>query len=482
MPKSHGVGYQLKSGQLGAGEIAFMVVAAASPLGAIFVGVGASLSLGNGVGTPGVYLIASIVLMLFAVGFVAMSRHIKNAGAFYAYITAGLGKRLGYAAAIIALVSYNFYVVAITVFFGIFTEEAVKNSFDLEVSWEIWSVAGLALLAVLSSRKIQVGAWVLIILLLAEVVILTLLSGSILIQCGWDAFSFASFSPEVIFSGSVGVSIVYAFSSFTGFEATAIYAEEARDPERTVPRATFLALFFIAVFYVFTIWAIISGFDDNGAVEAARADPEGFVFDLNSAFVGNFTTTIMGILLSTSLFAALLAFHNATSRYIFALARDGALPQILSKTRAVSGSPFIASAVQLIFSALVLGVSIMIGVDAIADLAPGLLGVGALGILTLQAMASFAVIGYFRSRPNQSVWTTKIAPLLSGISLVVATFLAVFHFEELTQAKSSFFNNLWVLIPISILLGLIIAKNKEGKNDKAHRNFGMGGEPIKDIE
>jgi len=97
----------------------------------------------------------------------------------------------------------------------------------------------------------------------------------------------------------------------------------------------------------------------------------------------------------------------------------------------------------------VLGVSILIDVGAIADLALGLLGIGALGILTLQAMTSFVVIGYFHSRTSQSVWATKIAPLLSGISLTVATFLAIFHFEELTQAKSSFFNNLWVLIPFT---------------------------------
>ena len=49
----------------------------------------------GGIGAPTGYLLAGITLAIFAIGFTTMSRHVKSAGAFYAYITRGLGKPLG---------------------------------------------------------------------------------------------------------------------------------------------------------------------------------------------------------------------------------------------------------------------------------------------------------------------------------------------------------------------------------------------------
>ena len=43
-----------------------------------------SIALGAGAGVPGTYVIAGLVLSLFAVGYVRMSRRMTNAGAFYA--------------------------------------------------------------------------------------------------------------------------------------------------------------------------------------------------------------------------------------------------------------------------------------------------------------------------------------------------------------------------------------------------------------
>ena len=60
-------------------------------------------------------------------------------------------------------------------------------------------------------------------------------------------------------SGSITLSILFCLGSFIGFEATTIYAEEARDPERTIPRATYLSVLMIGVFFVFVTWAMIAG-------------------------------------------------------------------------------------------------------------------------------------------------------------------------------------------------------------------------------
>ena len=76
---------QLESGRLGVLDIVFFVVAAAAPL-TVMAGVAPFAIQFNGLGAPGGYVFAGIVLTLFAVGFSAMARYVKNAGAFYAYI------------------------------------------------------------------------------------------------------------------------------------------------------------------------------------------------------------------------------------------------------------------------------------------------------------------------------------------------------------------------------------------------------------
>ncbi len=123
-----------------------------------------------------------------------------------------------------------------------------------------------------------------------------------------------------------------AFGSYVGFEATALYGEEAKNPHRAVPRATYIALAAITGFYLVTTWAAISAYGVHHAQAAAGADPTGFLFAGDAKYVGGFTTDAMELLVVTSLFAAFLAFHCNTARYHYALARDGLLPRALSRT------------------------------------------------------------------------------------------------------------------------------------------------------
>ena len=85
---------QLKTNALGARGIVFLVVAAAAPL-TVMAGVAPLAILVGGIGAPAAYLGAGAVLLIFAVGFMAMTKHTGGAGAFYSYITLGLGRPAG---------------------------------------------------------------------------------------------------------------------------------------------------------------------------------------------------------------------------------------------------------------------------------------------------------------------------------------------------------------------------------------------------
>ena len=67
-------------------------------------------------------------------------------------------------------------------------------------------------------------------------------------------FTWSSFT-----SGSIAIALLFNFASFIGFEATTIYSEEARDPKRTVPRATYSAVLTIGVFYTLTTTSLSRG-------------------------------------------------------------------------------------------------------------------------------------------------------------------------------------------------------------------------------
>ncbi|MER5183313.1 amino acid permease [Streptomyces sp. NPDC002896] len=56
---------------------------------------------------------------------------------------------------------------------------------------------------------------------------------------------------------AIGGVFVITFVSYVGFEQTAIYSEEARDRRRTVPRATYTAVLFLAVAYTFCAWVTL---------------------------------------------------------------------------------------------------------------------------------------------------------------------------------------------------------------------------------
>jgi amino acid transporter len=318
----------------------------------------------------------------------------------------------------------------------------------VELSWQLWAVIAFAIVAVLSYREVTVSAKVLGVALAAEVAVLLAMDVGVLIDKGFHGFSMDVFKPDVVFSSGFGVSLMLACGSFVGFEATAIYGEEAKDPVRTVPRATYIAIALISVFYVLTTWAVVSAYGAGSAQTAAAKDPTAFVFAAEAQYVGTFATDVMQVLVVTSLFAAFLAFHANTARYHFALARDGLLPRALSWTHPTHGSPVAGGAAQLAITAAVTVAFAVAGEHPYLTMGVALFGVGVIGIVALQALTSFAVIRYFSSRSQgKSPLATVVAPLLGGSGLAVGLVLMVEHYPTLTGSAVGWINALpWLLV------------------------------------
>lgn len=439
---------------LGTPGIVFMVLAAVTPIGAVIGVVPIAIGLGNGTGVVGTYLIVGVVLLLFAVGYAAMSQHITNAGAFYSYIAHGFGRLAGLAAAGVGLLAYNCITIAVGVALGFFTSKVLGENFGLNIPWLVCTAVFLAIVAALGRRGVDVSAKFLGAAVVTEVSVLTVLNIAIVCDRGISAFSLAPFSLTAVFTGATGVSFMYAFYTFIGFEATAIFAEEARDPHRTVPRATLIAVISIAVFYIFTSWSLISAYSPDEVKSIAADHPDSFVLDVATNYLGTIANGTMQVLLIISIFAATLGLHNATSRYFYALGRDRALPSALARVHPKYKSPYFASGFQIAISAVVIVLGAIGGGDPYLQLSTSLAGLGTLGIVLLQAGTALSVVAFFRKRSDRRWFTTLIAPGVGAIGLLGASALIVWNYPALTGSTSAAVKFLPIVLPVIALAAI----------------------------
>lgn len=449
---------RLGRSNMGALELAFFVVAAAGPL-LVVAGFAPLAFLIGGIGAPGAQLIAGFVLFLFAIGFTRMALRVRNPGAFYAYIGRSLGKPAGGGAAILATLAYSAIAIGQLGAVGAFASGTVSRLTGLDIPWPVYSLLALMTVAVLGHRQISLSAKILGIALLAEAVILLVLAVPVLIQGGPEGYDYSSFEPSAVFAGGgTGAMFAIVFGAFIGFESTAIYSEETRDPARTVPRATFLAIGFLAIFYTFMAWVAVIAFGKSEVVSVATDNPTEMFFIATEQYVGHSATVIMEILLVTSAFASTLAFHNTASRYMFTLSREGLLPTALSKVHTRHLSPYLASAAQSAAALVVVLLFVVAGADPYLQLFLLLVAPGILAVIALQALTSVAIVVFFRRHDPQhgmSTMATTVAPVASLIGLVVALWLVLSNIE-LLSGRTDWVNGLLIAaLPIAFLLGVI---------------------------
>jgi amino acid transporter len=453
----------LRPGTMGTADIVFFVLAGVAPMGVVVALLTLAIALGNGAGVPGTYLAVGAVLALFGAGYVRMSRRMTNVGGFYTYAREGLGRRAGGATAYIALAAYNAAVVGIFGGLAYFGSEVVSSVVGVHVSWQACAVFFFAIVAVLAYFEVTMSAKVLGVALAAEVFILLGFDVAVLVHRGFQGFSLDVFKPAVVLGSGFGVSLMFGFGSFVGFEATALYGEEARNPRRSVPRATYLSLGLVTVFYLLTTWAAISARGVAHAQDLAESDPENYIFDASTDLLGSGYTDIMGILVVTSLFAAFLAFHCNTARYHVALARDGLLPSSLATIHQRHGSPVTASASQLgVVAMLTLGF-MLAGQHPYLGMGVAMYALGVVGIVLLQAIAAVSIVGFFlRHRQEESIWGSIVAPALGGLGLAIGLVLMIANYATLTGSHLVWVNALPWVLPATGVVGTLVVARRPG--------------------
>lgn len=442
---------------LGVGSIVFMVVAAAAPLAVVTASVPIIISVSGSAAAPQFFLIAMGVLALFSVGFTAMSRYVPNAGAFYSYIQRGLGRHAGVGAATLALGSYGVMLIGLYTYMGVATSKLL-SALSIGIPWWACALFWVSMVGVLGYRDIELSSKVLGVLLVAETLAVVVIEVAVISRDGADGLSLVPLSPSEFATGAPSLGLMFAFFSFIGFEATAVFRNEARDPDRTIPRSTYTAVVFIGLFYAFAAWAVVEGLGVSRAVEAAKADPGNLVQNLASTYAAPILTDVIQVLLVTSFFACVLSFHNVITRYQFTLATKGLLPQSLAEISPRHRTPSKSSLTFTVVSLVAVAAVAAVGWDPVAQTYMWSSGASTLGLIALMAMASLAVIVFFRTRVRgQGRWRTLIAPGLSFLGLSAILLLVIGNFTVLVGSTTTAVV-LGVIIAVTFLAGVVAAE------------------------
>ena len=450
--------------------VVFFVLAAASPLIGLTGAVPAAMVIGNGLGTPLAYVTIGLIELIFAGAYVAMSRRVTNAGALYAYVGRGLGVRLGLGAGAIAFWAYLTVQAAVYGFFGAVFSGALADWFGVDLKWWVVTLMLIALVQVFGYLHVEVGAKLLGVLMFLE-------WGTILAMCfiilvkGGGPEGLATkevFSAKNLFSGAPGIALMFAVASMFGFEATALYSEEVRNPKRAIPRATFWSITAIMTFFAFTSWMLISAYGPSNAIDAAAAslggNPADYTFDMGAKYLGSWAPDVMTVFVVTSMFACTLAFHNSIARYLFTFGRDGVLPKSLGKAHPKTHAPYVASLTQTALVLLLLAPFVILGKDPVLVVFFWLSGISVVGIITLWILVAVAVFAHFvrEPDPDASMLGTKVAPVLSVILMGWVGFQVLKNFETLVGATGSTSLFMILSVPTAFIIGLILFSVREG--------------------
>jgi amino acid transporter len=456
---------KLRKNAIGIWGVLFLTVTGSAPISAMLFNTPIMVGYGQGKGAPAAFLFAMIVLVVFSVGYVAMARKKTTAGGFYSYISHGLGREIGIGAGYGSVLAYSVFEASLCGGFAYFLNIKLA-AFNIHISWPWLALAMVVIISILTFFDVRLSSIVLGVGLIAEIIVLLIFDVAMFAHghIPWGAINpveaFRALPHEgKLAGGAIGVGLFFAFWSWVGFEMAPNYGEESRNPKRNVPRALYISVIGLGIFYIITSWAPFAGYSSiHAAALQATSDPAKYYINPANAIAGKWVGSLLSYLIITGSFACGMAFHNTTSRYFYSLGREGLMPRALGKTHPHYKSPYIASIVQSVIAAIiVIGFALFTGSNDPGSQAYlqlyGLMAVmGVIVILSVQALVSISILLYFRKNHGEDVhwWKTIVAPALAFVSQAFVVFLL---FDNISFLGSGYSYAKW-LGPIDLLVVL----------------------------
>ncbi len=373
------------------------------------------------------FLLVAVALALFVPGYVRMTRYTPNGGAMYAIVTLGLGRVAGVSVYGLAITAYLILDLALYGIFGVQMVAFASAHWGMSPNdpWWPWALVVWLLVTIAGQFKIREVGMVLALLTCCEIVITLVISGLGLAHAPAGSL-LHPLSLKGMSWSSLGPALAIASLGFIGFETTAVYRREARDPRRTVARATYLALLGSGVVYTLASWSM-SAYYGPHTVEVAQENSTAMFFALGTPT----EATIASVLMLTSLLAARIGYSQTWIRLAYVGAVAGMTPAPLARTGS-RGVPRTAAGIESIAGLGAIAVTQLLHWAPLSQLFYIGGTAGGWAITCILAVTSVAIAAFFRrERHGEPLWAAVILPTLAAVALGAASVLATWHFGTL---------------------------------------------------
>ncbi|WP_336204693.1 APC family permease [Nonomuraea sp. LPB2021202275-12-8] len=360
------------------------------------------------------YVIGLVAMAFTALSYAQMARAFPMAGSVYTYAGRGIAAPVGFMAGWAILLDYLLvptllYLVAST----------AMNSFLPAVPVWAWLIAFVLLNTIVNYLGIQMTARITRIMLAAELVVLAifLVVGAIALAQGratagalTPLYDSSSFSWTLVL-GAASVAVL----SFLGFDGISTLAEENREDARRLGRSMVAALALAAVLFVVQTWVAALLVPDRAALLAPDASLDNAFYDTATYAGGPWLGVLSAVATAIAWgFANSLVAQAATSRLLFAMARDRQLPSFLARVHRKHRVPVNATfAVALV--SLALGVGLSFYADAIGLLS----SMVNFGAMTAFLLLHIAVVVHYVVRQRSRNWLAHLVLPVIGFAVLV---------------------------------------------------------------
>jgi amino acid transporter len=432
----------------------FMVpIAPFGIFGSVFQGSGGMVALA--------YIIGMLAMLFTAGSYAQMSRAFPMAGSVYTYAGRGIAAPVGFLSGWMILLDY----VLIPSLLYLIASVAMNSLLPSIPVW-LWLIAFVLLNTVINYLGIETTARVNRIMLVAELAVLAvfLVVGVVALAQGkghgsalTPIYNHATFSWGLVF-GAVSIAVL----SFLGFDGISTLAEENRESARAIGRSMVAALVLAGLLFVVQTWVASLLVPDPGKL-IAKGDPGGTAFyDAARVAGGAWLSKLTALATAISWgFANSLVAQAATSRLLYAMARDRQLPRFLARVHAKRRVPVNATLLVAAVS-LALGLYMEQRSDGIT-LLTSLVNFGAMTAFLVLHVS--VVVHYVVRSGSRDWWRHLVAPVLGFAILGYVVINA-----KVAAQKLGF---VWLGIGVVVLIGLLAAHRRPALAGVANEEDGQ---------
>ncbi|WP_020666618.1 amino acid permease [Amycolatopsis nigrescens] len=374
------------------------------------------------------FVLAGVTALFSALSYAELAGMIPLSGSSYSYTYATLGELVAWICGWCLVLEYGVSVASVAVGWGQYVNELLRIVFGVAIPDALSQPPGEG--GVVNLPAIAVVLLAMFLLLAgaresarANTIMVVIKIATLVLFCAvaFTAVRAGNFSPFLPL-GMAGLSAGAAklFFSYIGFDAASTAGEEARNPQRDLPRAILLSLAIVTVLYCLVALSAV------GALPWQRFDGEQAALSLvlSTVLDNEVWAALLAVGAIVAISSVVLTVLYGQTRILFAMSRDGLVPRSLSKVDPKSGTPKVNT---VVVSAFVGVLAAFVPLGRLADAT-------SIGTLFAFGLVNIAVLLLRRRRPELArtfrVPLAPVTPLLGVaccgylmLSLDVATWI-----------------------------------------------------------